>query len=118
VRRGQGLRHEASNAMANRRARLSNESKTFRRSKTIYLAVHRYRNSVFYKRLRPDQFALLSALREGMPLEQAFAKAAESGGATNLRPGQITNWFQDWSALGWFCHAVGAKPKQESPSLI
>jgi len=113
VRRGQGLRHEASNAMEDRRARVPNKLKTFRRSKTICLAVHRYRNSVFYKRLRPDQFALLSALQQGMPLEQAFAKAVESGGAASFQPRQITKWFQDWSALGWFCHAVEAKPDRE-----
>lgn len=113
VRRGQGLRHEASNAMENRRERLPNKSKKFHRSKAFYLAVHRHRNSVFYKRLRPDQFALLSALQRGFPLEAAFAKAVESANSAKFQPKQITRWFQDWSALGWFCHAAEVKPKRK-----
>jgi len=113
VRRGQGLRHEASNAMENRRERLPNKSKKFHRSKAFYLAVHRHRNSVFYKRLRPDQFALLSALQQELPLEAAFAKAVESANSAKFQPKQITKWFQDWSALGWFCHAAVVKPKRK-----
>ena len=113
VRRGQGLRHEASNAMENRRERLPNKSKKFHRSKAFYLAVHRHRNSVFYKRLRPDQFALLSALQQGFPLEAAFAKAVESANSAKFQPKQITKWFQDWSALGWFCHEAETKSKRK-----
>ena len=117
VRRGQGLRHEASNAMENHRKRLPNKLESFQRSETIYLAVHRYRNSVFYKRLRPDQSALLTALRQGVPLEAAFAKAVESGSVLRFQPKKITKWFQDWSALGWFCHAVEVKPKRKPRRL-
>ncbi len=113
VRRGQGLRHEASNAMENRRERLPNKLKVFHRSKTFYLAVHRHRNSVFYKRLQPDQFALLSALQRGFPLEAAFTKAVESANSAKFQPKQITKWFQDWSALGWFCDGVAAKSKRK-----
>ena len=117
VRRGQGLRHEASNAMENQRKRLPNKLKSFQRSKTIYLAVHRHRNSVFYKRLQLDQFALLTALRKGFPLEKAFAKTVEFGSAVKVQPKQITKWFQDWSALGWFCHEGEAKSKRKPGCL-
>jgi hypothetical protein len=117
VRRGQGLRHEASNAMENHRERLPNKLKSFQRSKAIYLAVHRHRNSVFYKRLRPDQFAVLTALRQGASLEKAFAKAVESDRAAEFQPKQITKWFQDWSALGWFCHGGEAKSKRKPRCL-
>jgi len=114
VRRGQGLRHEASNAMENHRQRLPNRLRSFQRSKTIHLAVHRHRSSVFYKRLRPAQFALLAALRQGFPLDQAIANAVESGSVSKFQPGQIMEWFQDWSALGWFCPAVETKPKSKT----
>ena len=117
VRRGQGLRHEASNARENHRERLPDKLKRFHRSKTFYLAVHRHRNSVFYKRLRPDQFALLSALQQGIPLEAAFAKAVESGGAARFQPKQIAKWFRDWSALGWFCHGIAAQSKRKPRCL-
>jgi hypothetical protein len=112
VRHGQGLRHEASNAMENQRKRSPNKLKSFQRSETIHLAVHRHRNSVFYKRLRPDQFALLSALQQGIALERALAKAIESGSTSRFRPNQITKWFQDWSALGWFCHSAASSKQQ------
>lgn len=118
VRRGQGLRHEASNAMENRRERLPNKSKKFHRSKAFCLAVHRHRNSVFYKRLRPDQFALLSALQQGFPLEAAFAQAVESGNSLRFQPKQITKWFQDWSALNWFCHRSEATSKRKPRNLF
>ena len=117
VRRGQGLRHEASNAMENRRKHLPNKLKNFQRSETIYLAVHRHLNSAFYKRLRPDQFAVLSALQQGFPLEAAFAKAVESANSAKFQPKQITKWFQDWSALGWFCHAPEVKSKRKPRCL-
>ncbi|MGI8966889.1 MAG: HvfC/BufC N-terminal domain-containing protein [Limisphaerales bacterium] len=117
VRRGQGLRHEASNARENHRKHLPNQLKSFQRSETVYLAVHRHRNSVFYKRLRSDQFAVLSALRQGVPLEKALTKAAESGSATRFQPKQITKWFQDWSALGWFCREAEAKSKRKPRCL-
>lgn len=113
VRRGQGLRQEASNAMKNRREHRSNKTKQFHRSKAFHLAVHRHRNSVFYKRLQPDQFVLLSALEQGLPLEAALTKAVESASTANFQPKQISKWFQDWSALGWFCHTPEAQSKRK-----
>ena len=59
---------------------------------------------LFYKQLRLDQFALGPALRQGAPLEESLAKALKYGNASRFQPKQITKWFQDWSALGWFCH--------------
>ena len=103
LRRGQGLRHQASNAMENHRRRLPASLRRFHSCESFYLAVHRYRNAVFYKRLRRDQFALLLALQQGIPLGKAFAKAMESGAVMRFRPGQITGWFRGWTALGWFC---------------
>ncbi|MEO6184648.1 MAG: hypothetical protein ABIP71_16400, partial [Verrucomicrobiota bacterium] len=108
VRRGQGMRQEASNAMENRRKHAANRLKKFHRSKTIYLAVHRHRNSVFYKRLKPAQFVLLAAFQEGLPLAAAFEKTVELGRVSKFNPKQITKWFQDWAALGWFCRRAEA----------
>lgn len=113
VRRGQGLRHEASNAMENRRERPPSKSKQFLRSTAFHLAVHRHRNTVFYKRLQPDQFALLSALQQGFDLETALTKAVESASTASFQPEQISKWFEDWSALCWFCHAPETQSKRK-----
>ena len=105
VRRQQGFRQEASNAVENRRKYLPTQWSRFRRSDAVQLAVHRYRNSVFYKRLTPLQFVLLSGLQQNLPLEKAFVMAVESNPDEKFTPKQITKWFRDWSALGWFCNA-------------
>ena len=117
VRRGHGLRNEASNAVENHQRRPAGKSKSFRRSETIHLAVHRHRNSVFYKRLRADQFALLTAFRQVSTLQDAFINAIESGGAVKFRPKQITKWFQNWSALGWFFRSTEVKSKRKPQCL-
>jgi hypothetical protein len=99
---GQGLRDEASNASDGKRAASRSRAQSPLKAKTIFLAVHRANESVFYKRLLPGQFRLLSAFRSG----QSLAAACESliSDTTNpVDPSKITEWFQTWAGLGWFC---------------
>ena len=70
----------------------------------VYLAVHRHRDSVYYKRLEAGQFHLLSALQANATLEKAFVKLAELAPVNVDLGGQIKAWFEDWAGLGWFCH--------------
>jgi len=78
--------------------------------KTIYLAVHRVDDSVYFRRLSAPEYGLLNAIQQGKTLGQAvtsvFGKRSASS-QTDLR--QVTGWFQNWSNLGWFC-----APKQSS----
>src|SRR5208282_115987 len=60
IKHDEGLRGEASNALEERRARLRRRLKRNLRPGVQYLAVHRYQNTVYYKRLQPGQFLLLS----------------------------------------------------------
>lgn len=69
--------------------------------KPIWLAVHRLENTVWYKPLSPDEFALLSALRSGKPLGEALALASGSL-PEDQRPAFIEEAFATWSMLGWF----------------
>ncbi|MEI9893512.1 MAG: DNA-binding domain-containing protein [Chthoniobacter sp.] len=78
---------------------------TARRSRTpIHLAVHRVNFAVYYKRLDPEAYHLLLALRSGATLEEACARAF--AGSQEL-PGQsaarIQEWFARWMEFGWFC---------------
>ena len=105
VRRGQGLRREASNAVGNRQRQSDLSEECFYPSKPCCLAVYRYRDSVYYKRLQSAQFVLLEALRRGLPLEQALEQTRDSGASAALLARRIADWFRDWSALGWFAAA-------------
>jgi hypothetical protein len=74
-----------------------------RREKT-FVAVHRHQNALYYKRLEPEAFILLNALRKQATLEQALGLAFRrvSPGLDQLK--KLEGWFKNWSALGWFCH--------------
>ena len=73
------------------------------RAKRVYVAVHRLNNSVYFKRLTRDGFALLGALREGKTLEQALEVSLLRRRRDVDRVGtQLREWFHDWSYLGWF----------------
>lgn len=100
LKHGEGLRNEASNAMAQRRTGQHHGLKRHLRPKTICLAVHRNDDTVYYKRLEPGQFQLLLAFQSGATLAEAceiFAKSSHQDVA------QIRSWFETWAALGWFC---------------
>ncbi|HEX4263753.1 MAG TPA: putative DNA-binding domain-containing protein [Verrucomicrobiae bacterium] len=100
LKHGDGLRSEASNAITKRRTKNQRRLKRQLRPKTIFVAVHRHEDSVYYKRLQPGQFRLLSSFQSGATVAEAFetlVKFSESDVS------QIKNWFETWAALGWFC---------------
>jgi hypothetical protein len=72
--------------------------------KSIYLAVHRIDESVYFRRLQQPEFGLLVAIQQGKTLGQAvsavFGKRSPHAAAD---PAEITRWFQNWAELGWFC---------------
>ena len=111
LKHGQALRSEASNAMAERRTKQRRHSKKHLRPKTIFLAVHRHDDTVYYKRLQPEQFRLLSALRSGATLAEACEALAESG---VLDAEDIKNWFETWASLGWFCEPERRRRKKQA----
>jgi hypothetical protein len=99
------LRSEASNAMdsAPKIARRRRRIRMPKREK-IWLAVHRHDNSLYYKRLEPEAFQILSAIARGATVEDA----CEESIARSVRKGidwaaEIKEWFNTWAALGWFC---------------
>jgi hypothetical protein len=102
------LRGEASNAVgsAPRERNHRKGSRPPKREK-IYLAVHRHDNMLYYKRLDPEAFVILTDLCRGVTLEDACAKAVTASNCTNIDwAAQIKEWFDDWSALGWLCRSL------------
>jgi hypothetical protein len=100
------LRAEASNAME-MEEHSSSRKRTIRlpRPQQIFLGVHRWNNSLYYKRLEPGAFILLNALHDGQTVAQACAAAVESAGeeAVDDWPGRIRGWFQTFTELRWLC---------------
>jgi hypothetical protein len=78
---------------------------TVRRSRApIHLAVHRVHFSVYYKRLDPEAYRLLLAMRAGATLDEACGTAfAGSKGLPEQSAARIQEWFARWMEFGWFC---------------
>ncbi len=99
------LRGEASNAMdgapkpAVHRKRVRSPKR-----ERVYLAVHRHDNMLYYKRLDQEAFAILTSLGRGVTVEEACIEAITASKRMNVDwSAQIKEWFDAWSALGWFC---------------
>jgi hypothetical protein len=70
----------------------------------IFLAVHRIDYSVYFRRIDAEEFAILTALREGKTVSAAVEAAfRKSKVPPEERPVKVQNWFATWSTLGWFC---------------
>jgi hypothetical protein len=93
-----------SNAFRERRKRKRVSAVAQLKPKTIFLAVHRTEDSVYFRRLEAAEYGLLLAIRNGKTLGQAvsavFGKRAAHSEADLA---QVKEWFQNWSELGWFC---------------
>jgi hypothetical protein len=99
------LRAEASNAMEMEEASSSRKRAVrLPRKQRIFIGVHRWENSLYYKRLEPAQFQLLCALRDGETVADACQRAIESDPAADIDWAErIRRWFQVFTELGWLC---------------
>ncbi len=102
--RDAALRTEASNTLT---AMPSSSRATARprlpRPARICVAVHRQDNLLFFKRLEPEAYAILTALRDGRTLTSACAAALRDADPSVDWAARVQEWFQSWQSLGWFC---------------
>jgi hypothetical protein len=96
------LRSEASNAMDGQHKQAKSRRVRLPRPQRTMLAVHRYDNELWYKRLDEPAYRLLVALRDGATLAEACDMAADGAAADSISR-SIGEWFQTWAELGWFC---------------
>jgi hypothetical protein len=108
VKRHEALRKEASNALDSAPKGGPLNQVPLPKAQKTFIAVHRHENSVYYKRLEPEAFALLSALRKGETLARACDHAFRRASPEVDWQKKIEDWFGNWSALGWFCQAPEA----------
>jgi hypothetical protein len=100
----------ASNTFQEKRKRKRVQAVAKLKPGTIFLAVHRVDYSVYFRRIQPEEFAILGALREGKTLGKAIDAAfRKSSIAPEQRAASVQQWFQTWATLGWFC-----KPEQKA----
>ena len=74
------------------------------RKRPIFIVVHRFDNSVYYRRILPEEFRILTAIRRGNRLANALEAGFEgSRFSVNDYQASIAKWFAVWSELGWLC---------------
>lgn len=94
----------ASNAFTERQKRKRVRAVSKLKPAQIFLAVHRVDYSVYFRRIEPEEFAILTALRGGKSLGAAIELGfRKSKVAPEERPAKAQEWFANWAALGWFC---------------
>lgn len=96
----------ASNAVSEPQARAKVNLPKMRKE-PVWLAVHRYEDSVYYRRVDREAYRLLLALREGKPIAGALVEAfAESELTPEGQAAKIQAYFAHAAELGWFCRDV------------
>ena len=74
------------------------------RRKPTWVAAHRVDLSVYYRRLKREEFVTLAAIRQGLPLAEALDKGFRDSRIPEARrPRQVQEWFANWAELGWIC---------------
>jgi len=96
-----GLRGDASNAIEENEVEKSVRKRRtpIPKAKETFIVVHRLDNSLYYKRIDPREYRLLTCLQRGDPL----GKAIKSAFVDEPDSAMIREWFQTWTELGWFC---------------
>ncbi len=94
---------QASNAVAIHIVRHAPSSRRPKREQ-IYLAVHRHDDTVYYKRLAPEDYLLLHALEQGASLADAIEAAfTQSEIPEHDRPAFLQSASHNWMQMGWLC---------------
>jgi hypothetical protein len=92
----------ASNAVSKRKRSARINLPKIRRL-PIFLAVHRFENLVYYRRIDREQFLLLSAIQKGSSISTAIDRAyAESKVEPGEQASSVRDYFAHASELGWF----------------
>lgn len=92
-----------SNVVSMRPSKPRSKRLSLPKPENVYLAVHRQENTVYFKRLAPEAFALVRALGEGKPLSEAIETSVSwSKQSVEHISEQLHDWFANWASLGWF----------------
>jgi hypothetical protein len=98
VKRRQALRAEASHVVNHGPRERSSRRVPRPRRRRVHLVVHRYKYTLYYKRVTAGAFRVLQRLEAGWTLGEAITAAGRG-----VRAAQVSAWFATWTELGWFC---------------
>lgn len=98
-----GMRGAASNALDHSPKRSGIKRTAPPKAQHIWLAVHRCDNEIYFKRIEYEAFLTLRALRAGLTMADALDAALAGADPALDWAAKIKEWFENWSALGWFC---------------
>jgi len=116
VKHGDDTPDFASNAVQERRKHSKARAVAKLEPAQIFLAAHRLDFSVYFRRIVPEEFALLSALRSGKTIERAIELAfRKSSVPVADRVAFVQHSFQTWATLGWFCRPDEKLRGREKP---
>ena len=94
---------EASNTFSEKRSRSRLKSVRKSKPKPTFVVVHRTDYLVYFKRVTPEAFRLLSALRNGKKLSGAIDLAFNPSTLPETKIMELVQaWFADWAEWGWF----------------
>jgi hypothetical protein len=70
---------------------------------------------LYFKRLDPEAFAILAALRDGKTLSAACASALRDADPALDWASTVRDWFKTWQSLGWFSRRAPRRSSRASP---
>jgi hypothetical protein len=74
------------------------------RRSPVYLAVHRFEDSVYYRRLDREAYLMLGALKQQLPLGAAIETAFTATSLSEAeQASKLQQYFAHAAELGWFC---------------
>jgi hypothetical protein len=103
IRREQRVIDIASNAVTDLPPRRRGPKRSLPKRQKVFLAVHRADDSVYFKRLDAEAFAILCDLRDGKRLSDAVEHVEWRETSGEQAAERIQAWFALWASLGWFC---------------
>ncbi len=92
--------NSASTGHVSKRTRALREMKR----ETVHIAVHRFEDTVYYRRLAAEDYRLLLALQQGVALGDAIDIAFDGSSIPeHEQPTYLQSAFAYWTTMGWFC---------------
>jgi hypothetical protein len=74
------------------------------RPRPTWVAAHRVDNSVYYLRLKREEFLTLAAIRQGISLADAIQSGFVGSSIPEPKRAELVQrWFGAWAELGWIC---------------
>lgn len=81
----------------------------------LHILVHRFENTVYYRRVEREDYCMLKALQAGKTLAEALeAGFYGSSLPERERAKRIHDAFQYWNAMGWFCTPPPEMEREEA----